>query len=238
MGDSPRQRMARPSRPASAVEVRSPRAAGRLAPRLVLAFAVTVAVAGVSVVANGGRASQAPIASTHPLQSPVVSAAAEAVTPSVRPVPGHELYAFVPYWEMDATIAAHVVDADVSTVGLFSVTSTSTGAVDTTQKGYRRIAGPIARRIIADAHARHRRVDVTYTSFGADRNSRLFGDPVLQDRVIASLVELTSSLGTDGVAVNAVTAAWAMASSSCAVCAPLTPMAPTTCWLIITGTPP
>ena len=39
--------------------------------------------------------------------------------PSPIPVPKHEVYGFVPYWEMDDTIAAHIAATDLSTVGLF-----------------------------------------------------------------------------------------------------------------------
>jgi chitinase len=176
--------------------------ARRLASRPSLAILVTLAVAGITVFAAGNRPPPSPIPSARPTSSPVEAASPLAALPSVRPIPGHELYAFVPYWEIDATIAAHIRGSDVSTVALFSVTSTSKGAIDTKQNGYRRVTGPIGRRIVADAHARDRRVDVTYTSFGADRNAALFGDPALQDRVIASIVDVTTSLRVDGVAVD------------------------------------
>jgi spore germination protein YaaH len=127
------------------------------------------------------------------------SAAAE---PSVRPVPGHEVYAFVPYWEMDGTIAAHVSSADVTTVGLFSVTHTGSGKLATGQGGYQRITGPIGRALIADAHAHHRRAEIAYTSFGRAKNTKLFGNVALQDRVIAALAELRKRVGADGIAVD------------------------------------
>lgn len=173
-----------------------------LASRPLLAILATLAVAGVTVFAAGHRPTPGPIPSALPTSSSVDVGSPLAAVPSVRPVPGHELYAFVPYWEIDATIAAHVLASDVSTVALFSVTSTPKGAIDTKQNGYRRVTGPIGRRIVADAHARRRRVDVAYTSFGSDRNAALFGDPALQDRVIASIVELKTSLRVDGVAVD------------------------------------
>ena len=181
---------------------RSASLAHSLASRHLLALLATLAVAGITVLAAGQRPAPSPIASARPTFSSVGIGSPLAAVPSVRPVPGHELYAFVPYWEMDATIAAHVRASDVSTVALFSVTSTSKGAIDTKQNGYRRVSGPIARRIVADAHARRRRVDVAYTSFGTDRNAALFADPALQDRVIASIVDLKTSLRVDGVAVD------------------------------------
>src|SRR4051812_20964930 len=140
---------------------------------------------GVDPATSGGRA--------------LGSAAAE---PSVRPVPGHEVYAFVPYWEMDGSIGGHVAAADVTTVGLFSVTHTGSGKLATGQSGYQRITGPVGRGLISDAHAHHRRAEIAYTSFGRAKNTKLFGDVALQDRVIAALAELRRRLDADGIAVD------------------------------------
>ena len=118
------------------------------------------------------------------------------------PVPGHEVYGFVPYWEIDDTIAAHLRATETTTVALFSVTNTSKGAIRTNQNGYRAIAGPIGRAIIADAHDLGRRVDVTWTSFGRARNRALFASAALQQKVIAALVGLRADLDVDGLAVD------------------------------------
>ena len=130
---------------------------------------------------------------TDPSQAPVTAA---------PPLPGHEVYGFVPYWEIDDTIAAHLRATDTTTVALFSVTHTSSGAIADDQNGYRAITGPIGRRIIADAHAANRRVDVTWTSFGRPKNDRLFASPKLQDAVIAALVEFRREIDVDGIAVD------------------------------------
>jgi spore germination protein YaaH len=118
------------------------------------------------------------------------------------PIPGHEVYGFVPYWEIDDTIADHLRATDTTTVALFSVTHTGKGAIATNQKGYRAISGPIGRRIVADAHELGRRVDVTWTSFGRAKNDALFASVALQERVIASLVSLRADLDVDGIAVD------------------------------------
>ncbi|HET9613420.1 MAG TPA: glycoside hydrolase family 18 protein [Candidatus Limnocylindrales bacterium] len=125
-----------------------------------------------------------------------------ATLPSAAPVPGHEMYGFIPYWEMDSTIAAHAVDVDLTTVALFSVTQRANGSLATSAIGYRRITGPIGRRIIADAHRAHRRVEITFTSFGRAKNAAFFGSPAAQDAAIAALVRLRGTLGVDGVAVD------------------------------------
>jgi spore germination protein YaaH len=118
------------------------------------------------------------------------------------PLPGHEVYGFVPYWEIDDSIAAHLRATDTTTVALFSVTHTGKGTIATNQKGYRAISGPIGRRIVADAHTLGRRVDVAWTSFGQAKNETLFASVALQDKVIVSLVDVRAELGVDGIAVD------------------------------------
>jgi len=117
-------------------------------------------------------------------------------------MPGHEVYGFVPYWEMDDGIAAHVRSTALTTLALFSVTNTSSGAIDTNQNGYRRVTGPIGEQLIRDAHDRGVRVELVFTSFGQDRSAGLFSDRALQDATIASLVSLVIDLGLDGVNVD------------------------------------
>ena len=159
--------------------------------------AIMVTAAGFALAGGGGRPGPG-----------VGSSAARSVddpgpvTTSAPPLPGHEVYGFVPYWEMDDSIGAHLRTTDTTTVALFSVTQTSKGAIAVGQNGYRRISGPIGRSIIADAHARGRRVDVTWTSFGRARNDAFFGAERTQDALIAALVRLRADLGVDGIAVD------------------------------------
>jgi spore germination protein YaaH len=173
-----------------------PRRPAELLGRGIAAGIAAVAVAG-SVVAlafapgtRQGAAAQPGTASGAPDGS------------SAPPLPGHEVYGFVPYWEIDATIADHLRATSTTTVALFSVTNTAKGDIATNQKGYRAISGPIGRQIVADAHDAGRRVDVTWTSFGQAKNDGLFASPALQDRVIASLVALRTDLDVDGIAVD------------------------------------
>jgi hypothetical protein len=118
------------------------------------------------------------------------------------PEPGHELYGFVPYWEMDDGIADHLADAPLSTIGLFSVTHENDGSLRTTAPGYQRITGDVGRRIIEGARKRGQRVELVYTSFGEARNRRLLRREELQDGIIASLVAMVGDLGLDGVNVD------------------------------------
>ena len=118
------------------------------------------------------------------------------------PEPGHELYGFVPYWEMDESIAGHLADTPLSTIGLFSVTHEGDGALRTTAPGYQKINGDVGRQVIAEAHKRGQRVELVYTSFGEARNRRLLRRADLQNAVIASLVAKVGELGLDGVNVD------------------------------------
>jgi len=164
--------------------------------RAIAAAAALVLIAG-ALQLGGTRALPRAV---DPVAS--ASSAAAAAEPSIRPVPGHEVYGFIPYWEIDGTIAAHVASMDVTTIGLFSVTHGSKGRLATTQSGYRRITGPIGRRIIADAHAHHRRVEIAYSSFGVDKNRTLFESDAVQGAVIQALVDLRREAHADGIAVD------------------------------------
>ncbi len=159
---------------------------------LVFLVALCTAVAGCDTGSNGvsaGPTSGGPAQPATPL-------------PTVRPVPGHEVYGFVPYWEMDDTIAAHVATTFLTTLGLFSVTNARDGSIDTSQNGYRRITGAVGAQLIRDARQRGVRTELVFTSFGTDRNALLFEDPALQDATIRSLVGLVTRLGVDGVNVD------------------------------------
>ena len=118
------------------------------------------------------------------------------------PVPGHEVYGFIPYWEMDGSIAAHLARTRLFTVGLFSVTHGRNGAMATRQRGYKQITGQVGQALIATARKHDIRAEIVYTSFGADKNRRFFDDPTAQARWIDELVAFVDEQGLDGVDVD------------------------------------
>ena len=118
------------------------------------------------------------------------------------PIPGHEVYGFVPYWEMDDSIVDHVGATDLTTLALFSVTHRRDGELDDSQNGYRRISGDVGRRMARAAHDRGARVELVYTSFGPDKNRQFYTEPEAQTRWIEVLVELVDELGLDGINVD------------------------------------
>ena len=122
--------------------------------------------------------------------------------PTVRPVPGHEVFGFLPYWEMDGGIAAHLADTELSTLALFSVTHRRNGSINTTQTGYERITGAIGEQLIREAHDRGTDVQLVFTSFGPTKNERFFGSAAVQDTTIEALVALAVDIGVDGINVD------------------------------------
>ena len=151
-----------------------------------------------------GSAACSPAADVSPsTPSSAITSAPSPFTPDATvPPPGHELYGFVPYWEMDDGIAEHLATVPLTTLALFSVTHTSKGAVNESQNGYKAITGAIGKRLVSEAHARGSRVDVVYTSFGATRNKRLFENEELQAKVIEALVAFVAEVGADGINVD------------------------------------
>jgi spore germination protein YaaH len=129
-----------------------------------------------------------------------VAAATRAAT--ARPEPGREVYGYVPYWEMDDGIAAHVATTDLTTLALFSVTQRRDGSLATDETGYRRIVGDVGRRLIAEARERGTRVELVWASFGSDKNRAFFADAAAQDRLVAELPSFAAQQGFDGINVD------------------------------------
>jgi spore germination protein YaaH len=160
-----------------------------LAPALLALVALLVAC-GPAVPPSGAPAGSAANA----------SASAQVRTPV--PDPKHEVYGFLPYWEIDDGIADHLAATDLTTLGLFSVTHRRSGELATNQNGYRSIVGERGRRIVEEAHERGVRVELVYTSFGATKNDRFYTEPEAQERWLGELVALVEELELDGVNVD------------------------------------
>lgn len=164
-----------------------------------------VLVAGLGFVAAsrlpaGGQPPDGPGPSGSHAAGP--SAAATDSLGEPVPEPGHEVYGYLPYWEMDAGIAAHLADTKLTTLALFSVTHKANGAMATAQTGFKRITGTTGRRLIRDAHERGTRVELVYTSFGEKKNRAFYDRPEAQDRWIGVLVDFVAEYELDGVNVD------------------------------------
>jgi spore germination protein YaaH len=171
--------------------------------RLLAALCALIVIAAVGGLVVGGAIRGNLTGSNAGGSGSTAILAAPTPEPTPVPTPGHEVYGYLPYWVMDASIAGHLAGTDLTTLALFSVTNKRNGTLDTAQKGYQRISGPLGQELVAEAHARGTRVEVVFTSFGLDKNQRLFGGPVTtQDRLIAGLVELVGQMKVDGVNVD------------------------------------
>lgn len=140
-----------------------------------LAIAVVAAGAALAGLPFGGRAARptAP-AVAAPAKSGVPDPTLEP-TPTPRPeLGGTELYGYLPYWQMNGTMATYLQSTPLTTLALFSVTARKSGAIDTKPLGYRRITGAIGQRLIAEAHARGTRVELVFANFGPDKNAQFF----------------------------------------------------------------
>jgi spore germination protein YaaH len=139
---------------------------------------------------------------TTPVPDGSSAAKSVAKTPIPIPIPGHEVYGFVPYWEMDGGIAAHLAETDLTTLALFSVTHKKNGDLAPGERGYRKIDGALGRQLIREAHDRGIRVELVYTSFGTGKNDAFFRSADAQQRAIAGLVAMAADLGVDGINVD------------------------------------
>ena len=171
------------------------------------AQSTALAVVVIALIAGACSPSPAPsgvdgLAAVPSSPPAAVATATPTPVPSAIPAPGHELYGFVPYWEMDGTIAAHLAATPLTTLALFSVSTLGDGSINTTQNGYRQIVSALGRQLIREAHARGTRVELVYTSFGNEANVAFFGDSTRMEAAIASLVAFVGANGFDGVNVD------------------------------------
>jgi hypothetical protein len=151
--------------------------------RVVPALVVVAVIAAGVLLAAGGAGTGKPGASALASGiggSPVpgASGGGPTVPPSPTPRPdigGTELLGYLPYWQMTDAVAAYLEQVPLTTLAMFSVSARRNGEIDTRDPGYKRIAGDFGRRIIAAAHDRGTKVELVFTSFGADRNGIFFG---------------------------------------------------------------
>ena len=181
---------------------------GRGRGRPLLAIAVIVLVSGFVLfgldpfgLVGDPEGSKGDTAVAVPSES-AGTASGQSQEPGPPPIPGHEVYGFVPYWEMDAGIADHLSETDLSTLALFSVTHRSSGRMQDNQNGYKRITGDLGQRLIREAHKRGTRVELVYTSFGEAKNRAFYANDKAQSRWIKELVDLAEEQGFDGINVD------------------------------------
>jgi len=154
-----------------------------------------------------------------PRLTPSVVAASAGARPA-----GTELYGYLPYWEMNSTMADYLADVPLTDLELFSVSAGKNGELHKSEVGYKRITGAIGTRLISGAHARGQRVQLVFTSFTFEKNTPFFGRSSLDSiddqrsvqeqatpagaaaepwrRTAKELVDLATKLGVDGIDVD------------------------------------
>ena len=154
--------------------------------RIVVLGLLALVVAGGSIALTGGLDFAGTSKPTVPAPSSTSASAGPQASidavptapPTPTPVPalgGTELYGFLPYWQMNATMATYLRSTPLTTLALFSVTARKNGSLITSTTAYKRISGAIGSRLISEAHARGSQVDLVFTSFGTDHNAAFLG---------------------------------------------------------------
>ena len=204
--------------PAAAPAIRRGRALGRLAlpvaAVLVLALVVARSVALPPAATDPPEPSPAATASASaPISfGPPVVGAAVVVDPGPvlgladAPLPlSREVFGFLPYWKMDAKSIAGLRYDLLSTIAIFGVGITRSGALDTTTNGYRAFTGATAAKVTAAAHAKKVRVVPTFQLFDSAKAvtmTRFLGDAKAQKKFIAQAVALIKARDADGAVLD------------------------------------
>jgi len=158
----------------------------------------------VAVVTTLPSASASAIGTPTPSPSTTRGAASAAPLPETQFARrlSSEVYGYLPYWEIDAGTDAYLRYDLLTDIALFSVGVDANGALVTSAPGYRAVTGAYAPAIVSHAHAAGVRVDLTFTSFGFEKNTAFFGNPTAMANGVAALTGLVNQLGLDGVSVD------------------------------------
>jgi putative cell wall-binding protein len=166
-------------------------------PRAVRALVLACLVAGLpGPLIRGATATATAPVDVRRAESPAAAPLPEAQF--ARRLSG-EVYAFLPYWEIDSGTDAYLRYDLLTDIALFSVGITSAGAIDPSGTGYPYVLGSTAATIVDHAHAAGVRVDMTVTSFGLAKNTAFFGNPTAMAAAAAAISNLVQSEGLDGV---------------------------------------
>lgn len=131
-------------------------------------------------------------------------AAARAADPGIRarsdrrPAPSHQVYGYLPYWQLDAGTAGRLDFRRLSTIAFFAVPIRADGALDRDATGYRAYVSRPARAVTNAAHARGVRVVPTFQLFDPSKLARLLASRRAQTRFIREALALMARRAADG----------------------------------------
>ena len=136
--------------------------------------------------------------------APAPTAAADPGIQARRPRPtalSHEVYGYLPYWDLHAGTARRIDYRLVSTIAIFAVPIGPSGRLVRSSPGYRAYVGRAARAVTNAAHGQGVRVVPTFQLFdgpGAPRTRAFLHSRVAQARFIREAVTLIRRRGADG----------------------------------------
>jgi len=112
-----------------------------------------------------------------------------------------QVYAYLPYWQLDSTTAGKLRYDLLTTIALFGIGVRANGDLDTSTPGYRAYLGRDAVGVINAAHARGVRVVPTFQLFdsgGLHDLKAFLGKPGAQQRFIDQALALVVARKADG----------------------------------------
>ena len=114
----------------------------------------------------------------------------------------HQVFGFLPYWEIDAKTDAYLQYRLLSTIAFFGVPIKPDGTLNTGSPGYTAYMSATATSIIQHAHANGVRTVITFESFGTSHNAAFFGSAAAQATFIQRAVALMRQRGADGANID------------------------------------
>jgi spore germination protein YaaH len=118
-----------------------------------------------------------------------------------KAAPSHEIYGYLPYWQVGADTAGSLDYARLSTIAFFAVPIRKTGYLQRTASGYRAYTSSGGKAIINAAHSRGVRVVPTFQLFDHGSLSRMrhfLASPKAQARFIHEALALMARRRADG----------------------------------------
>ncbi len=137
-----------------------------------------------------------------------VTAAQAGIRPRIAGIAplSRQVYGYLPYWRLDAGTVDRIRYDLVSTIAFFGLGIVpSTGAIDTSWRGYGAYVSDAAAAVTNAAHDQGVRVVPTFQLFDSGTLAKVtafLGSPAAQDRFIAEALALIERRGADGASLD------------------------------------
>jgi spore germination protein YaaH len=121
------------------------------------------------------------------------------------PAASHEIYGYLPYWQVDAGTARRIDYRTVTTIAFFAIPVQANGTLNRASAGYRAYVGRAARAITNAAHAHGVRVVPTFQLFDGGQLAKMrqfLHSRAAQTRFIHQAISLMIHRRADGANVD------------------------------------